>query len=328
MTSNPRVSVVMPVWNAVRFLRPAMDSILTQSFESFEVVVVDDGSSDGTGVILSEYRDPRVRVVRKEKRHGVVSALNLGLDLARGEFVARMDADDVSHPERFAAQVRFLDGEIDVALVGSWANVIDEKGGIVSIIRVPTDRGDIHGELLDRNVFVHSSVMFRRDRVREVGCYQKIRASDDTAQDYDLWLRLADRFPLANLPEVLVDYRIHSAQVSMRRLPAQRRCADLARQMAARRRAEHGEPRRTPRGLRLAERLRGERGTLGGDYLSLCDLYRTAGEGGIALRLAGRAVLRSPFSRQAWHLAWGELARRVLAAKGLGLVRAWLARDR
>jgi glycosyltransferase involved in cell wall biosynthesis len=325
---TPRVSVLMPVWNAIRFLRLAMDSVLRQSFESFELLVVDDGSSDGTTELLSTYRDPRVRVVRNDERRGLVYALNAGIALARGEYVARMDGDDVSHPERLSAGVRFLDSERDVVLVGSWANVVDDKGDVLSVIRAPTDSREIHEALLNANTFVHSSVMFRKSAVVELGGYQRIRPNTDTAQDYHLWLRLADRYSLANIADILLDYRIHDDQISLQRLASQRACADLARQLASKRRAEHGEPVKRPRGLGLMERLRGQPGTLGGDYLSFAELYRAAERRDLALRLACRAVLRSPLSGQSWDLAGRELTRRLLGPDGIRMLRAWLAKGR
>jgi glycosyltransferase involved in cell wall biosynthesis len=301
-----------------------MDSVLRQSFESFEVMVIDDGSTDGTGEMLREFGDPRVRVVRNERRRGLVYALNAGMELARGEYIARMDGDDVSHLERFAAQVRFLDRETDVALVGTWANVINEAGDVVSVMRVPTSSREIYEALLLKNVFIHPSVMFRKRAVQELGGYQPVRANTELAQDYHLWLRLADRYSLANLAEVLIDYRMHRDQVSMQRLVAQLKSADLARRMAAKRRAEHGRPGGGRRGLRLIERLRGERGSLGGECLFLCDVYRSGEDRGIVLRLAWQAVLSSPLSRQAWDLAGRELARRMLGARGVRTLRAWL----
>jgi glycosyltransferase involved in cell wall biosynthesis len=327
LTANsPRVTVVMPVWNAARFLRVAMDSILRQSYDSFEFVVIDDGSSDGTKEVLREYTDPRVRLVHNDSHRGLVYCLNAGLSLAGGEYVARMDGDDVSYPERLSAQVRFLESERDVALVGTWANLVDDKGDVLREIRTPSSSREIRELLLNSNLFVHSSVMFRKRAVLEVGGYQRVRPDTDTAQDYHLWLRLADRYPLANLAEILMDYRIHADQVSMRRLPAQRRCANLARRLAAKRRAKHGDSVKSPTGLGLLERLRGGPGTLGGDYLFFCELYRTTERRDLALRLAARAVFRSPLSGQAWGRTGRELARRLLGSKGVNMLRAWVRR--
>ena len=322
---NPRVSVVMPVWNALRFLEPAMDSILDQSFGAFELIVVDDGSTDGTSEALGEYRDPRVRVMRNDGRRGVVHSLTVGLEAARGEYVARMDGDDISHRDRFAAQVEFLDREKDIALVGTCANVIDEAGAVVGVMRVPTSSQEVHEVLLKRNVFVHPTVMFRRQPVLDLGGYQAVRAGAEMAQDYHLWLRLEECYPLANLADVLLDYRAHDDQVSTRNLVRQLECAELARRMAARRRRTQQVPRPGGAGLRLLERLRAEPGSLGADCLFFCDHYERAGNGRLVQRLAWRAVRASPLSRRAWRRAGRETKGRLRAARGLRVFREWLA---
>lgn len=323
---NPLLSVVMPVRNAARFLHLAMDSILAQSYDSFEFIVIDDSSSDATAEILKAYRDPRVTLLKNERHRGLVDSLNAGIARARGEYVARMDGDDISHPERLAAELRVLESEANLALVGSYANVIDENGCPVTTFRPPTDSHEIYRILLNRNVFIHSSVMFRKRAVLEVGGYQMLRADSGAAQDYHLWLRLADRYPLRNLPEVLVDYRIHDGQVTMQSLAAQRGCANLARTLAAKRRVDRGEPYTRLSGLRLLERWRAKPGSLGGDLLFLVDLYRRAGKERAALQLAWRGVLTSPLAARGWSLAGWESVRRVLGPKRLKMVRTWLGR--
>jgi hypothetical protein len=159
--------------------------------------------------------------------------------------------------------------------------------------------------------------MFRLEAVLALGGYRRIRPGDDAAQDYHLWLRLSDRHSLANLPDVLVDYRIHDSQVSMRRRAAQRKCAELARQMATKRRTDRGEPGRVPSRLGPMDRLRGKPGSAGSDYLALCDLHRNG-----ALRLARCAVLSSPLSGRAWR----EFTRRLLGRRGVEALRPWLGR--
>ena len=315
----------MPVRNALRFLRPAMESILEQSFESFELIVVDDGSTDGTAGALRGYRDPRVRLLRNEGPHGVVQALTVGMAAARGEYVARMDGDDVSHRERLATQVAFLDRERAVALVGTCANAIDEGGVVGGVMRVPTSSAEIHRLLPKRNTFIHPSVLFRRRAVLELGGYQAVRPEASMAQDYHLWLRLEERYPLANLPEVLLDYRVHEGQVSTRNLIRQLECADLARRMAAKRRRAEGVPWTSERELGWLGRLRGDPGSLAADCLYYYDHFVDSGKEELARRLGRRAVLASPLSRAAWTRAGREAGRRVLAASGLQMLRTWLA---
>ena len=315
----------MPVRNALRFLRPAMESILQQSFESFELIVVDDGSTDGTAEALRGYRDPRVRLLKNAGQHGVVQALTIGMAAARGEYVARMDGDDVSHRERLATQVAFLDRERAVALVGTCANAIDEGGVVGGVMRVPTSSAEIHRLLPKRNTFIHPSVLFRRRAVLELGGYQAVRPEASMAQDYHLWLRLEERYPLANLPEVLLDYRVHEGQVSTRNLIRQLECADLARRMAAKRRRAEGVPWTSERELGWLGRLRGDPGSLAADCLYYYDHFVDSGKEELARRLGRRAVLASPLSRAAWTRAGREAGRRVLAASGLQMLRTWLA---
>jgi len=322
---SPRVSVVMPVRNALRFLRPAMESVLRQSFESFELIVVDDGSTDGTGDALAGYRDPRVRVLRNEGRHGVVQALTVGMGAARGEYVARMDGDDLSHPKRLGTQVAFLDRERAIVLVGSCANVIDEAGVVVGVMRVPTSSEEIHRLLPKRNTFIHPSVLFRRQAVLEVGGYQAVRPGASMAQDYHLWLRLEERYRLANLAEPLLDYRVHGGQLSTQNLIRQLECADLARRLAATRRRLQRIPRTSERELRWLERLRGEPGSFAADCLHYYDHFVAIGKEDLVRRLAWRAVLASPLSRQAWTRAGREARRRMLEVSALQVLREWLA---
>ena len=315
----------MPVRNALRFLRPAMESILQQSFESFELIVVDDGSTDGTTEALRGYRDPRARLLKNEGQHGVVQALTVGMAAARGEYVARMDGDDVAHRERLAMQVAFLDRESAVALVGTCANTIDAGGVVGGVMRVPTSSAEIHRVLPKRNIFIHPSVLFRRQAVLEVGGYQAVRPGAGMAQDYHLWLRLEERHPLANLPDVLLDYRVHEGQESTRNLIRQLECADLARRMAAKRRRARGIPWTSERELGWLGRLRGEPGSLAADCLYYHDHFVDSGKEELARSLGRRAVLASPLSGAAWTRAGREAGRRLLAASGLQVLRAWLA---
>ena len=126
--SVPRLSVILPVYNGSAFLAEAMESVLNQTFRDFELLVIDDASTDGSAAVAEQFGDPRVRVIRQEANRRLPATLNHGLDLARGEWVARMDADDICHPQRFARQVAFLEAHPDHGVVGSWSEDIDEYG--------------------------------------------------------------------------------------------------------------------------------------------------------------------------------------------------------
>jgi len=207
----PEVTVLMPVFNGARYLRASIENVLAQSFEDFELLVVDDGSTDGTAAIARSYGDPRVRVISHERNLGLSAALNRGLDAARGGLVARQDADDLSHPSRLATQRAFLTAHPDVALVGSQAAAIDADGRR----RAPIDRSLEHLSIrwygLFDNPFIHTSVMFRRDVIRDCGGFDA--AFDPYSQDYALWVKVMRAHSVANLPERLVTYRVHESSI-------------------------------------------------------------------------------------------------------------------
>ena len=226
MSTAPQVSVLMPVWNAERYLAHAIESVLAQTFTDFELLIVDDASTDGTSALIRAYRDRRIRCTANETNLGVTRSLNLGLALARGRYLARMDGDDQSAPERLARQVAFLDAEPRAALVASRARRIDAHGVEVGLLDTPVDNATLRRRLRIGNCIVHGSVMMRTDLVRALGGYDE---SMERAQDYDLWLRLCERHPIAALPELLYAWRENDEGVGSRHLEEQNRFAERAR---------------------------------------------------------------------------------------------------
>jgi glycosyltransferase involved in cell wall biosynthesis len=206
--------VVMAVFNGEKYLREAVESILNQTFRDFEFIAIDDGSTDGSKMILDELagRDPRLRVVSRPNK-GLTPTLNEGLSLARGRYIARMDADDVAMPTRFEKQVAFLESHPEVVCVGSRIETIDPLGSPVDRPQHPLEHEQIDADLLKGIgwTIVHPAAMFRAEAVRQVGGY---REQFRTSQDLDLWLRLAEIGRLANLPEVLTRYRQHFDSVA------------------------------------------------------------------------------------------------------------------
>ena len=211
LATMPRVTVLMPVYNGERYLREAIDSILAQTFTDFEFIIVDDGSTDETPTILNGYTDPRIVRLRNQTNVGLVESLNRGLAAARGEYIARQDADDVSLPQRLEKQLDFLESHPDVGLVGTTFAIVNSCGVILGIPSVPTQNGDIQERLLCANNFCHGSVMFRRKCLEVVGAY---RADLFPAEDYDLWLRIGEHFQVANLSDVLYQWRDWDASIS------------------------------------------------------------------------------------------------------------------
>lgn len=207
----------MPVYNGERYLREAVESILGQTWSDFEFLVVDDGSTDASAAIVESYADERIRLVRNGRNLGLIAALNKGLETARGRYVARMDADDVSLPRRLERQVAYMERNPEVCVAGSYCRVIDETGRSIRTF-VPEPRGFLlsfrmHVEGL--TPVYHPTVMFRTGPIREQGGYSP---DFPHAEDGALWFRLnAAGRSFANIPEVLVLYRSHGGQITQTR---------------------------------------------------------------------------------------------------------------
>ncbi len=199
----PRVSVIMPVYNAAPYLRASLESILNQDYEDIELIAVNDGSSDASGEILNSYKDPRIRVIHQSNA-GVANALNVALGHARGEYIARQDADDVSLPNRVGESVRFLDQNPAYGLVGAWAEVIGADNSPKGFLRHPGSNGLLQYYLLWNCPFVSSTVMFRKFLADELGGF---RTDPTHFDDYDMWSRIAGKSKVANLQVELLRYR-------------------------------------------------------------------------------------------------------------------------
>jgi glycosyltransferase involved in cell wall biosynthesis len=231
----PKVSIVMPAFNSARWLTQAISSMTNQSIADFELIIVNDGSSDETETLIADAMRCDARVRGFYHQHaGIAVTLNRGLDLARGRFVARMDADDVAHPDRLETQMAFLEQHPDVVAVGSWAHLIDERGCKTGELRPATNPAMIARVLAKQNPLVHSSMMFPTEVARRLGGYRKAL---EGAEDYDLWLRMSECGQLANLPTFLMDLRVHATSSSAVGASKQMLAARLARIAAAERRA-------------------------------------------------------------------------------------------
>jgi glycosyltransferase involved in cell wall biosynthesis len=205
----PAITVLMAVHNAERHVAEAIASVSRQTFRDFELLVIDDGSTDGTAAIVNRIDDPRVRYLPAERRLGLPGALNLGMENSSSPLLARHDHDDVSDPERFGRQVAYLEGHPEVAIVGSRARLIDEAGREIGRVdRCLEDISIRWYHLLD-NPFIHSSVMFRRAVIwSELSGYD---ARLPSSEDHDLWSRVLQRHAGANLPDRLLSYRLVAA---------------------------------------------------------------------------------------------------------------------
>jgi glycosyltransferase involved in cell wall biosynthesis len=209
----PAISVLMPVYNAERYVALAIDSILKQTWTDFEFIIINDGSTDNSLQILQQFadQDNRIRLISRGNR-GLVASLNQGIELARAPFIARMDADDIAHPERFEQQAAFLFSHADCVVVGSWVETINETGCPIATIKTPADHATIDGQHLSGHTSIcHPTVLMRRDPLIMVNGYV---LEMDGAEDLDLWLRLAEIGKLANISRTLLKYRLHNQSIS------------------------------------------------------------------------------------------------------------------
>lgn len=235
----PKVSVIMGAYNEEKFLNEAVDSILNQTFGDFEFIIVNDGSTDRTQAILDSYHDPRMMIIINDENLGRSEARNKAISMAKGEYIAIMDADDISLPERLEREVKFLDNHDNIAAVGTYFFNINEKGGIAGITKFLTENDDMEKGLMRGNIIENSTVMLRKSCFDYVGGY---REEFEGAEDYDLFLRLSEHFKLANLKEPLFKRRINPASFSVARKSDLDLYTKLAQELAKERR-EFGKDR-------------------------------------------------------------------------------------
>ena len=206
----PKVSVIMPAYNAQAYIKEAMDSILEQSFSDLELIVINDCSADGTEAVIQSYSDPRIVYLKNEKNSGVAVTLNRGLAVARGEYIARMDSDDISMPERLEKQVRFLDTHPDYAICGSSLRIFGQ-GRREGAFPYPETDGDIRANMVFNSPFAHPSIMMRGEMLNQCGRYYDVKF--EKAEDYELWCRLLEQGRGYNFPQPLLRYRHHGKQI-------------------------------------------------------------------------------------------------------------------
>lgn len=207
----PKVSVLMPVYNASLYLFQAIESILLQTFQDWELILIDDGSTDDIMSTLGRYKDERIYYVKNETNMGLIKTLNRGIDYCKGDFIARMDADDISHPRRFEFQVDFMNQHPEYLMCGTNASVIDNNGQIKGTIQNLSSNDFLQINLLFSPPFVHPSVMIRR----EVLAKNRYDENYKHVEDYELWCRIAHLGKIANIDKDLLSYRWHDKNVSV-----------------------------------------------------------------------------------------------------------------
>lgn len=205
MQNNPLVSVTIPLYNGGKYIKKTIESVLTQNYKHFELIIVNDGSTDDSKDIILSFTDSRIRFFENDRNSGIVKTRNKGLSEARGKYIAILDADDISLPDRLQKQVEFLETHPDHGLCGTYYEVIDSNGNLKVRIQVPVNFDDIRTFLLFNTCFCHSSVMVRRDLVEE----KMFTEGFDIIEDFEMAYRLSQITRLANLPDFVTQYRIH-----------------------------------------------------------------------------------------------------------------------
>ncbi len=201
----PLITVILPVHNGAQYLREAIDSILAQTYDNFELLIINDHSTDETVTIVTGYTDHRIRLINARERLKLAGALNLGMREARGEFLARMDADDIAQPKRLLIQKEFLENHAGIGLCGTWVLLFPKA--FQKIERYPTNEEEVHAFSLFHSPFAHPTVMMRRSWFALHNLWYDVNFYP--TEDFDLWSRALEHFPGANIAEALLHYRIH-----------------------------------------------------------------------------------------------------------------------
>lgn len=204
--NQPLVSVVLPVYNGENFLREAIQSILDQSFSNYELLIINDASTDNSEQVILHFEDSRIVYLKNEKNLGLIGALNRGLNIACGKYIARMDQDDISHPKRFERQVQFMETNMNVVLCGMQGEILQTG----EAYQVPLEDNEIRASMLFGSPFIHPVVMIRRETLVQHSLKYDLKYFH--AEDYGLWVNLSFVGKLANLPEVGIYYRKHGMQ--------------------------------------------------------------------------------------------------------------------
>lgn len=209
--NQPKVSVIMPMYNAERYVAEAIDSVLGQTFGDFEFIIINDGSTDNSADIVRSYKDSRIILIENKKNTGLVEVRNRGIKESRAPFIAMLDSDDITHRRRFEYEVELLGTRPEIGLVATWVRVINESGVPTGVLWKENSKGSgIPARLLFGNCISQSSVMVRRSILPE-GPY---RPGFAPAEDYDLWVNIAKKSPIGILHTVLTDYRSYGSSIS------------------------------------------------------------------------------------------------------------------
>jgi glycosyltransferase involved in cell wall biosynthesis len=308
MNTIPVVSVLMPAFNAGPFLMTAVESILNQTFNDFELIIIDDGSTDESFAALDAIPDERIRLVRNTENLGLIASRNMAVNLARAPLLACLDADDVAMPRRLETQVQAFRADPDLALLGSSAYLIDDHGHPFDVIDVPTTNEEIRRVILRGNKIIHSSVMMRSSVVKSLDGYS---TEYSLAEDYALWVRIIASHKVMNLSDRLIQYRVHRGQLSQTKIERMRAMAARIQSEAWKALQDTGRSAGVlpPPSQTLWSALRGHVGSRGRECLHWARIYRRMGSWPDTFKFLASGLLSAPLCAALYSV--------VLPPKGL-----------
>ncbi len=213
----PKVTVLLPIYNGEKYLKEAIESVLGQTFKDFEFLIINDGSTDNSVKIINSYQDPRIKLIYNEKNLGLIASLNKGFELIQTEYIARMDCDDISSPDRLLKQINYLDQHPKIGVLGSWVKII---GDYDFVGKYYIQHEEIKASLLFNSSLAHPSVVIRKKILDR--CNFRYNEKFKHAEDYEMWTRMIEITNFANLPEPLLFYRKHSESISKTQNEAQK----------------------------------------------------------------------------------------------------------
>lgn len=222
---NPTVSVVIPVYNAAAFIKDCVASVIHQTYRDFEIIIIDDGSTDESAEMIRSFNDQRIRFIQNENNIGLIATLNKAFALCRGKYIARLDADDMALPERLSIQVQFMDSNPELALLGSSYFPLSNK--TTSAVVLASGKGTIQANLLFNSCFAHPSVMIRKSALAERN--PVFNPAFPHAEDYELWVWMMQHYTIDNIVEPLIHYRLHEQQISKTKATEQKDTAQKIR---------------------------------------------------------------------------------------------------
>lgn len=316
--NNPKVTVLMSVFNGENYLKEAIDSILNQTYKNFEFLIINDGSVDNTADILKGYDDPRIKIHSNEVKLGLTKSLNIGLKMAKGEYIARQDADDISLPTRLEKGIKQLDEKEEIGLLGTGWYIIDGQGKEIGL-SIPS-RGK-----LSVHFMCHGTIFIRKRCLEKIGLYREIF---EYAQDYDLWLRIGDEFEVENLKEPLYKLRVHEASISTREKLKQDLYASLAIEMAEER-EKYGEDRLNKAGKKEAIKIMEKRLRVSGikrrkalsfTYSTWSRAAYALGEYNKSINFAIKALNEYILDYRAWNVVLKNLTKKAESKPNVTMV--------